>query len=371
MLGAGHEVMADDRDIVSECIERQPEVEHDAAAAAPGRRASRPCMNQRNPHTRQCRHQATLEEPECTLQIPLPGMKSSLCLMTRGPAARVYSLLTLWRPLVDQIVLAVDTEGDIATLEACGGLADKRFAFEKEDHWSPERPLAWLHQQCDGEWMIQVDDDEIPSAALLRTLPELLEDTMARCVHTPMRWLFPDAQHYIADEPWAPDWHVRILRNEPGTFLFTGNMHTSGETMGPRRFSEHLPLYHADVLLSPVEVRRRKANRYERLRPGHKSSGVAVNAMYVPEDFRRLQTERVSDNDRDIIMRVLAPADVPARAVPRSPVQRVSSEEVTSCLPSRRAQTAFRARRIRSKLVRVLTRREAVRVTPTRGTRSA
>jgi hypothetical protein len=92
----------------------------------------------------------------------------SLCMMASRPAPRVRAILELFRPLVDQIVLAADRAGDPAILDQCADLTDKRFVL---DPAPIELRLGWLHAQCDGDWILRIDDDEAPSRKLLETLP--------------------------------------------------------------------------------------------------------------------------------------------------------------------------------------------------------
>src|SRR4051812_37124865 len=95
----------------------------------------------------------------------------SFAITTRGPADRVRALLELVRPHVDETVLAVDGAGDPEVLETCADLADQRLRFELRD--SPARLVGWIQHQCTADWILRLDDDEIPSPALLAALPDL------------------------------------------------------------------------------------------------------------------------------------------------------------------------------------------------------
>jgi hypothetical protein len=279
----------------------------------------------------------------------------SLCMMTRGPASRVRQILELWRPRVDEVVLAVDADGDAETLPACSTLIDRAFRFETGNDWYLERGLAWLYRQCRGKWAIRVDDDEIPSRRLLERLP-ILVDSDYRCVHLPRRWLFPDRGQYIVDPPWLPDWQDRLVQNDSRRLAFTGKMHTSVETMGPRHFAIDLPLYHADCLVRPHALRREKASSYERFRPRHANRGFPVNQMYTPEECGPLHTAPVPDEDRDLIRRVLEPRDVAHVGTRPVRVETVSPAEIARHLSTPTSHTVFRVRRAAAKLRRLILR---------------
>jgi hypothetical protein len=273
-----------------------------------------------------------------------PAAPVSLCVMTRGPAARVAALLRLWRPVVAEVVLAVDAGGDLETLDACAGLADRRFVFERDPAWPPERPLPWLYDQCTAEWALRIDDDEVPGASLLERLAELTATPDTRTVHLPRRWLFPGPGEYIVDEPWAADWQMRLVKQ--GTWTATGKMHTSLDTMGPRVWAEWAPLYHADLLIQPLERRREKAARYEHLRPGHASGRHSVNALYLPEEASGLRMAAVPDEDRPMIRALLEPGSQrPFEAGAPAGVERASAEELLRHVPTARSRALYRARR--------------------------
>lgn len=242
----------------------------------------------------------------------------SFCMTTRGELPRIQRLLRLVRPHVDEIVLALDASGNRDALEACADLADRRFTF---DYAAPPcRNIGWLQHQCSCDWLLRFDDDEIPSAALLDALPELVADRRPTHYGLTRRWLHGDASTYIASPPWLPDYQLRLVRNVPGIWRFTGEMHDGAIVLGERRLVD-LPIYHADLLLLPVEDRRRKAERYERLRPDHLAEGVPVNAIYIPEDWSGILTEAVPQADRGPISAVLGggPDAAPLPAAAEAP----------------------------------------------------
>jgi hypothetical protein len=232
---------------------------------------------------------------------------------TRGPLPRIRALLELVRPHVDEIVLALDRTGNLGALDACADLADRRITFDY--HPPPCRNIGFLQHQCSADWLLRFDDDEIPSRALLDALPDLVADRRPTHYGLSRRWLHPDPETYILSAPWQPDYQLRLVRNVPGIWRFTGEMHDGAIVLGERRLVD-LPIYHADLLLLDVDARRRKAEKYERLRPDHVAEGVPVNAIYVPEDWEAVETAPVPAEDRAALQAVLAPA----AAVESSPV---------------------------------------------------
>jgi hypothetical protein len=265
---------------------------------------------------------------------------------TRGPLPRIRALLELVRPHVDEIVLALDRTGNLDALDACADLADRRVTFDY--HAPPCRNIGFLQHQCSADWLLRFDDDEIPSRALLNALPDLVADRRPTHYGLSRRWLHPDSETYVLSAPWQPDYQLRLVRNVPGIWRFTGEMHDGAMVLGERRLVD-LPIYHADLLLLDVDARRRKAEKYERLRPDHVAEGAPVNAIYVPEDWEAVETAAVPAEDRAALQAVLAPAEAaassPAVEQPPPDVPHFTLEDIDSFNTNRAVgDGAYRAR---------------------------
>ncbi len=231
----------------------------------------------------------------------------SLCVMTAGPPERVRALLEACREGVDEIVLVADASGGLATLDACADLADARFSV---DCSSVVVALGWMLLQCRGDWILRLDDDEVPGQGLLAELRELAADRFPTNAAIRRRWLYPGREGYLATPPWRPDFQVRFVRNVPGIWSFPGVVHDGLAVAGERRLAA-APVYHADLLLSDLESRRAKRERFASARPGVASDGFPVNDMYVPEDHD-VDTAPVPETDRALIERVLDGSEAPA-----------------------------------------------------------
>lgn len=271
------------------------------------------------------------------------GRSVSFCITTRGPAARIHALLSLVRPYVDEIVLAVDDRAGRDTLEACAALADQRFTFEFAP--PPCRLAGWLQHQCGCDWILRLDDDEVPSRALLDALGELTSDRGLTHYRLTRRWLHGDARTYLLDPPWQPDYQLRLLRNIESLWSFSGLMHDGAVVLGDGR-SVDLPIYHADLLLRGLDERRGKAERYERLRPDLLVEGGSVNAMYVPEDGEDIGARAVSEHDAGLIAGVLdPPSPAPPPTAARAPVRHAKRFEIDRFIGARSVpESAYRAR---------------------------
>ena len=253
--------------------------------------------------------------------------------MTAGPGGRVSSLLGLLRDVADEILVAVDDRADTAVVSALATVADRLVLYP----YAPpvDAPLPWLQAEARGEWVLHLDDDEIPSEALLERLPAMLADEEVTHWWLPRRWLFGTAERYLDEHPWRPDYQLRLVRNDPRLVRFSSEFHRPIVALGPGRFADGV-LWHADCLLRPYEARIAKARAYERLRPGMRIAGRAYNyAVYVPELAPGARTAAVPDADRRLLDALLAAADPHAPDTNGVRTERVTREELDARWPGR------------------------------------
>ena len=249
----------------------------------------------------------------------------SFCITTRGPADRARALLELVRPRVDEVVLAVDRNGGEETLEACADLADRRLVYELER--SPVWLVGWILHQCRGDWILRLDDDEVPSVALLDALPDLIEDRYPTVVQLDRRWLYEAPDRYITTFPWSLEHQPRLLRNVPSLWRFEGRVHMSGRWLGEVR-STDLAIYHLLLLGSSIDDRRAKREWYESLVPGLAVEEFPIEDMYVPEELEGVETALVPEEDRPLIASMAAPKPADPGAAEGPPVEEVGLSDI-------------------------------------------
>jgi hypothetical protein len=207
------------------------------------------------------------------------------------------------REIADEIVIAAGGPVDEETLRYYCEIADRLFAIEFS---FIERHLAWLHAQCSGDWILRLDGDEIPSPGMVAEVANTRDDRGLSCVSFSRRALFPTIDNYIVQEPWYPDFQVRMVRND-GSMRFAGLQHTTAERTLPGHAVE-APLYHLS-LLSEIADRRARAARYERLRPGMVApTRLPANDMYLPETLPPLLAASVPQRDLSHIEAVISAA---------------------------------------------------------------
>ncbi|MGA2108609.1 MAG: glycosyltransferase, partial [Syntrophorhabdales bacterium] len=141
----------------------------------------------------------------------------------------------------DELVIGVDSSSTDSTERICRLYADKLFRLEPIG--TSERALAWLNEQCTGDWIFRLDHDELPSTGLIKALPRLLADREYTHYWLPRRWIIGAEQvRWISQSPWWPDWQLRLFRNLPSLVSFPGHLHSDYVVQGAAgRFGKKLP----------------------------------------------------------------------------------------------------------------------------------
>ena len=259
--------------------------------------------------------------------------------MTVDPPAQVAASLSHLRAAADEIVVAVDSRVDPELLGAYRDVADRLLRYEFRP--PVDRPRAWLYAQCSSDWILSIDGDEVPSAAMIDALPHLVVATDVQQYAFPRRWLFPTLDTWIGELPWWPDFQVRLVRND-ATLALRGGLHGGTVPAFPVLHVE-APIYHLDGILKSEAERRAKALEYEAQQPGARAfgGGPLNETLYLPERAELSDLRRVPSEDTTLIHAVVtadagvAPADVPSL---------VATEDVDALAPSDGlADSAYRA----------------------------
>lgn len=262
-------------------------------------------------------------------------MTLSVCCLTSDPGARVAAILRQLRPVADEIVVAVDSRLDPPRLGRYAEVTDRLLRYEFVD--SAEQAAPWIASQCNGDWILRIDGDEVMSPALIGQLPEL---TGARDVFQywlPCRWLFPDAEHYLAQPPWHYS-SPRLVRNDPATRWHAGLSHGRFEPVFPSvNLSEGY--YHLTLLVKDLAYREAKVARYLSIQSGHSRRVLEddVTAFYLPERDRRfgIAPVPVPARDRAAIAEVLTASGEELPGPPAEELQMWSWREIQCVWPRR------------------------------------
>jgi hypothetical protein len=220
----------------------------------------------------------------------------SVCCSVNTPPGRVAAALAPLAELGAEIVLSADDRVEPGWIEGYRQIADRVITIPFPGNFA--LMYAWMRGQCSGAWILQLDLDEVPSAALAGEVLDTIAAGDVTHAWVPRRWLHPDATTFLAQWPWRPDYALRLLRNDPALLRFPGLLHSTVRALGPARYLR-APLYHADLLMTDLAGRERKRAAYEEELPGFAViDGLSLNDVYyLPERRDDLVLEEVPGED--------------------------------------------------------------------------
>jgi hypothetical protein len=271
-------------------------------------------------------------------------MTLSVCCLTSDPGARVAAILRQLRPVADEIVVAVDSRLDAQRLGRYAEAADRLLRFEFVD--SAEQAAHCIASQCTSDWILRIDGDEVVTPALIERLPELISAHDVFQYWLSCRWLFPDADRYLAQPPWHYS-SPRLVRNDPATLWHAGLSHGRFEPVFPSvRLNEGY--YHLSLLVNDLAFREAKVEHYLGIQSGHSRRVLEddVTAFYVPERDRRFGVHPVPvpARDRAAIAEVLAASGEEQPGPPAAGIPLWSWSEIQRVWPQRTlSEDAYRA----------------------------
>ena len=193
-------------------------------------------------------------------------MKLSVAIPAFNSEAYIEPLLRGVRQFADEVVIGVDTGGTDGTERICARYADRLFCLEPIG--TSERAVAWLNEQCTGDWILRLDDDELPSEGLVRALSGLLADREYTHYWLPRRWVIGrDQPRWIMQHPWWPDWQLRLFRNIRSLLTYPGHLHSECLVAGASGYATEGALYHYTLICHDEGRRRERMRQYEQISP--------------------------------------------------------------------------------------------------------
>lgn len=153
-------------------------------------------------------------------------MKISYAILTHDEGEYIQKLLAFLlehKRLVDEVVVVDDYSTDELTVTVLSSHKDQIKLYQRVfdgDHTQKN----YLNQQCTGDYILQLDADELISVELLNALPTILEDNPTVDLYAMPRintvegltqeWI-DKWRWQVNEKGWVnfPDWQMRLYRN--------------------------------------------------------------------------------------------------------------------------------------------------------------
>lgn len=229
----------------------------------------------------------------------------SVCCVTHASPARTAAVLEPLRAVAAEFVLGVDARRRDQIAEYAV-LAD-RVAIVSTG--PVEHSLRQIYALCSGDWILRVDSDEIASVALIAALPALIARQDVNQYAIARRWLVGDGAHAVNEQPWWPDYQVRLTRRDAARHAAI--VHEPLCLHEPRLYVIE-PLYHLGPLLHDRDARQEKVVEYEIVHLGGPGTMREPRVrIYEPERHAESAPVPVPPEDLPALRRFAAAAGLP------------------------------------------------------------
>ncbi|MBM3984333.1 MAG: glycosyltransferase family 2 protein [Planctomycetes bacterium] len=209
----------------------------------------------------------------------------SVCLITYNLAWFLRHVLANVEDVADEIVVldSFSTDGTAELLAAHPKVRLTQRPFR--DYGSQKNALF---EQARGDWILNLDQDELLGDGLRAALPHLVGSRRLTHYKLPRYWVLsgPPWRH-VDSEAHYPDWCLRLFRNQPA-FRFAPDQvvhhHFPRVGRGPGRKSRAGHIFHFDFVLKDRAARVAKYENYMARDP--RSANTHRMELYEEHDFR-------------------------------------------------------------------------------------
>ena len=238
----------------------------------------------------------------------------SVCCLTRGPTSRVAAQLALLRDVADEIVVGLDTSVAAELAHPLEDVADVLGVLSVRRPGRPPRGLGAFALHTRVELCSFGSTTTIPSAALVSTVRAAITDSAVTHCFVPRRTLWRDAATALVGPPWAPDFQLRLVRNDRRVVWFpasrTGRSRRWGRTATWTRRCTTPTCF---SIRSSAGAQRCASTRAAI--PGPRVAGLPMNdaaVHFLPEDREDAHVAPIDPVDRETVARILALQSSPA-----------------------------------------------------------
>jgi hypothetical protein len=133
----------------------------------------------------------------------------SAFVISRDGAHLLPAVIANLRHVADEVIVVADMASIDDTFGVARQLADRAAC------WSlaggvPEAVRTEAAALCSGDWLLMLDDDELLPPTLQARIVDLLRWPDAQEYVFSRKHIVGDGAHWLAGEPWFPDWQLRL-----------------------------------------------------------------------------------------------------------------------------------------------------------------
>ena len=209
----------------------------------------------------------------------------SVCLITYNLASFLPHVLANVEALADEIVV-IDSFSTDGTAELLARHPKVRLTQRPFKDFGSQKNAVFAEAR--GDWILNVDQDELLGDQLRADIPRLIESTRLTHYKLPRYWLLSGPPwRFVDSDKHYPDWCLRLFRNLP-QFRFDADQivhhHFPRDGRGPGKKHRRGHIFHFDFILRDRSQRMEKVNFYR----GLDESAAATHRMelYEEMDFR-------------------------------------------------------------------------------------
>ena len=140
-----------------------------------------------------------------------------------------------------------------------------------------ESLLSGIIPYFSSSWILRLDDDELPSSAMLRWVAGNVSHLQAPSVAFPRYSIYRNGNGGLGDfglrgdgGPWKTNYQYRLFR--PSDVAPKDTLHSPGFDASFELAPDEARIYHFDWIVHTYDERRRKTERYEELEKGNRNS---------------------------------------------------------------------------------------------------
>jgi glycosyltransferase involved in cell wall biosynthesis len=206
-------------------------------------------------------------------------LRLSAVVATKNGAGRLPALLEKLRELADELVVLVDSTTSDSSAEVARQCGARVHPFVHEGQFVEMKRKMLEH--CTGDWILNLDDDDMINSRWTRASVELLmADRAATHYWFTARDLVPPGNQYIRNAPWYPDWIVRMFRNIPSIIVLPSLLHEGWRIAGEPRYHADLHIYHWDYVWNDRAAREAKMAAYRAANPDNSGEKLTLYEDY-------------------------------------------------------------------------------------------